>query len=86
MLDKNSDVSRIIDRLKRKKLVVRKECKFDRRQKDVTISTSGLTLLEISDNDLAVLEKMIGSISDSDAIKLNSILNEIRKNLQSNNI
>ena len=81
MLDKNSDVSRIIDRLKRKKLVVRKACKFDRRQKDVTISNFGLSLLEISDNDLAVLEKVIDSISDADAIKLNSILDEIRKNL-----
>ena len=48
--------------------------------------SAGLTLLEISDNDLALLEKMIGSISDSDAIKLNRILDEIRKNLQSNNI
>ena len=81
MLDKNSDVSRIIDRLKRKKLVLRKECKFDRRQKDITISNSGLTLLEISDNDLASLEKVIESISDADAIKLNAILDEIRKNL-----
>jgi len=81
MMDKNSDVSRIIDRLKRKKLVARKECKFDRRQKDVTISEAGLKLLETMDKDVSSMEKIMSSISDDDAIKLNAILDEIRKNL-----
>jgi len=81
MLDKNSDVSRIIDRLKRKKLVARRECKLDRRQKDVTISEGGLKLLETLDSDVVNMEKVIESISEENAIKLNSILDEIRKNL-----
>jgi len=81
MLDKNSDVSRIIDRLKRKKLLARKECKLDRRQKDVTISDEGLKLLETLDDDLSSIEKVIGNVSEEDAVKLNSILDEIRKSL-----
>ncbi|MDC0313823.1 MarR family transcriptional regulator [Flavobacteriales bacterium] len=81
MLDKNSDVSRIIDRLKRKKLLERKECKLDRRQKDVTISDEGLKLLETLDQDLSSIEKVIANVSDEDAIKLNSILDEIRQSL-----
>ena len=81
MLDKNSDVSRIIDRLKRKKLLARKECKLDRRQKDVTISNAGLILLETLDEDLSGMEKVIGVISKEDTVKLNSILDEIRQSL-----
>ena len=81
MLDKNSDVSRIIDRLKRKKLLERKECKLDRRQKDVTISAEGLKLLETLDQDLSSIEKVIANISEEDAVKLNSILDEIRQSL-----
>ena len=81
MLDKNSDVSRIIDRLKRKKLLERKECKLDRRQKDVTISAEGLKLLETLDQDLSSIEKVIANVSEEDAVKLNSILDEIRQSL-----
>ena len=81
MLDKNSDVSRIIDRLKRKKLLERKECKLDRRQKDVTISDEGLKLLETLDEDLSSIEKVVANVSEEDAVKLNSILDELRQNL-----
>ena len=81
MLDKNSDVSRIIDRLKRKKLLERKGCKLDRRQKDVTISDEGLKLLETLDQDLSSIEKVIANVSEEDAVKLNSILDEIRQSL-----
>jgi DNA-binding MarR family transcriptional regulator len=81
MLDKNSDVSRIIDRLKRKKLLARKECKLDRRQKDVTISNEGLKLLETLDEALSDMEKVIGGISKEDTVQLNSILDKIRQSL-----
>ena len=81
MLDKNSDVSRIIDRLKRKKFLEREECKLDRRQKDVTISDEGLKLLETLDQDLSSIEKVVANVSEEDAVKLNSILDEIRQSL-----
>ena len=74
MLDKNSDVSRIIDRLKRKKLLERKECKLDRRQKDVTISDEGLKLLETLDQDLSSIEKVIANVSEEDAIDRKSVV------------
>jgi DNA-binding MarR family transcriptional regulator len=74
-------VSRIIDRLKRKKLLERKDCKLDRRQKDVTISDEGLKLLETLDEDLSSIEKLIANVSEEDAVKLNSILDEIRQSL-----
>lgn len=82
MLDKNSDVSRIIDRLNEKKVVIRKECKLDRRQKDVSISSKGMELLKAMDSGVESVEDAIGAISEADAKKLNETLDEIRKNLR----
>ena len=41
MIDKMSNVSRIIDKLKAKELVSRELCKTDRRQVDVKITEKG---------------------------------------------
>jgi len=46
MLERNSDASRIVDRLYKKKLVERKENKSDRRQKKCLLPKKGLTYLE----------------------------------------
>ena len=46
MLDKDSDVSRIVDRLFEKGLLTRKENSGDRRQKSVEITSKGLSLLD----------------------------------------
>ena len=45
MLDRMSNVSRIISRLETKRLVVREVCEEDRRAKDVLITDEGLLLL-----------------------------------------
>ena len=52
MLDKMSDASRIVERLVKKDLVVRKINKKDKRLVDVTISDSGLDLLEKIDKTI----------------------------------
>ncbi|HPV56687.1 MAG TPA: MarR family transcriptional regulator, partial [Tenuifilaceae bacterium] len=49
MLDKNSDVSRIVDKLYERGLITRCEKSTDRRQKDVDISDKGLELLSSMD-------------------------------------
>lgn len=46
MLDKNSNASRLIDKLLDKKLVERRSCPNDRRQVEVLITNKGLALLE----------------------------------------
>lgn len=73
MLDKNSDVSRIVDRLFNKGLVQRRECKNDRRQKDVAITKKGLELLE----EMSVCEKQEDKILSKLTIKEVKLLNEI---------
>ena len=49
MLDKMSDTSRLVERLRVKGLVDRKICKEDRRKSDVKITDKGLELLKSLD-------------------------------------
>ena len=46
MLDKMSNASRLVERLRKKGLVLRKICRNDRRAVDVKITDSGLALLK----------------------------------------
>lgn len=78
MLDKNSDASRIIDRLKSKKLVSRKECKTDRRQKDVLITQKGLDLLAELDKFDMEFDKVFESFDEKELKKLNKTLDKVR--------
>lgn len=78
MLDKNSDASRIIERLRTKKLVTRKECKTDRRQKDVLITQNGLDLLAELDKFDTDFDKVFKDLSDKELKKLNKTLDKIR--------
>jgi DNA-binding MarR family transcriptional regulator len=49
MLDRNSDVSRLLDRLEGKKFISKTTCPSDKRATDVTITDSGLELLKLID-------------------------------------
>ncbi|MEX1383473.1 MarR family winged helix-turn-helix transcriptional regulator [Lutibacter sp.] len=79
MLDKNSDVSRLVDRLLSKKLVVRKECKSDRRQKEIQITQRGLDLFKKINNHEQHLNNKIKHLSLDEVMQLNNLLEKIRK-------
>ena len=78
MLDKNSDISRVVDRMLTKKLVVRKECKQDRRQKDIQISQLGLDILSKIDEHEKVLDKKMQHLTLEEVTQLNNLLDKIR--------
>ena len=78
MLDKTSNVSRLIDKLKFKELVDRKECSSDRRQVDITITQKGLELLETIDLEMNKNELNFNTITAKEADDLNSLLDKIR--------
>src|SRR6187431_1826075 len=46
MLDKNSDISRLLDRLIAKNLITKKTCPNDKRAFDVTITEQGIEVLK----------------------------------------
>src|SRR5258706_2076745 len=51
MLDKNSDVSRLLDRLIIKKFIQKAQCENDKRATDVMITKEGLKLLKVIDDE-----------------------------------
>jgi DNA-binding MarR family transcriptional regulator len=78
MLDKMSDTSRIVDRLVKKELVQKVICKTDRRLVDVTISDTGLQLLERLDSYNEEMDALLGSVNEEEAKMLNHLLDKIR--------
>jgi DNA-binding MarR family transcriptional regulator len=80
MLDKMSDVSRIVDRLIKKELVEKRVCLKDKRLVDVTISAKGLKLLEKLDVKNDEIDAHVKTITETEAKTLNKILDKLRGN------
>jgi DNA-binding MarR family transcriptional regulator len=78
MLDKNSNASRLIDKLCDKGLVDRLGCKNDRRQVEIFITEKGMELLASLDEVIAKQENETINLSDHDAEQLNELLNKLR--------
>lgn len=79
MLDKMSNVSRLIDKLVAKKLVTRSFSKHDRRQVDIFITDEGERVLaELDDKMVNFLEDNFHTIDESEVIELNRILDKLR--------
>ncbi|MGE0562349.1 MAG: MarR family winged helix-turn-helix transcriptional regulator [Flavobacteriales bacterium] len=78
MLDKSSNASRLVDKLKQKELVEREVCSNDRRQVDIKITTKGLKLLTDIGEKLDNLNGFKDSITTDEAKKINSYLDIIR--------
>lgn len=78
MLDKMSDASRLVDRLKAKGLVERNLCEKDRRRVDVKITKKGLRLLEELDKLSVQMERLLSKITKSEAKTINDLLDKMR--------
>ena len=79
MIDKMSNASRLVEKLKQKGLVERTECHEDRRRVNVRITELGLEILEQASNIMEQnLEGNMTSVSEEEAALLNDILDRIR--------
>lgn len=78
MLDRMSNASRIVDKLEKKKLVIRKQCKADRRAVDVIISKKGLDLLAELDGIMESWEHGMKSLTEEEAMQINQLLDKFR--------
>ena len=78
MLDKMSNTSRLIEKLRQKELVIRNECPEDRRRVEIEITPRGLQLInEASEKmDLEIIKKM-QVLSKDEITVLNSILDKL---------
>ncbi len=78
MMDKNSDVSRLVDRLVLKDLISKSKCPNDKRAADIAITDSGLDLLASIDGKIKTLDGIISNLSESEAAQLSSLLDRLR--------
>jgi DNA-binding MarR family transcriptional regulator len=78
MLDKMSDASRLVEKLRIKRLVERKECPEDRRNVDVLITKKGLKLLDSLDNKVSEFDSLLSNLKDNEIEQLNIILDKMR--------
>ncbi|MTI24752.1 MarR family transcriptional regulator [Fulvivirga kasyanovii] len=79
MLDRNSDVSRIVDRLTLKNWVSKETCPNDRRLVDVMITDDGLALLKKMDDAIDEIDQELGNLTEKDAELLNELLDRVRE-------
>ncbi len=78
MLDKMSDVSRIVERLRLKGLVLRQSGTKDKREVEVIITQKGLNLVEQIDPELDNLGEILGNLTAQESATLNSLLKKIQ--------
>jgi len=78
MLDKMSNVSRIVEKLRIKNLLIREECPTDRRQVDITITEDGLELLQEIDEQTQITEEALSNLTEKEATQLNKLLDKVR--------
>lgn len=78
MIDRMSDVSRLIDRLSQKGLVAKRPCAEDKRSQRVKITPAGLDLLAQVDAQMVELDRVVQRLSAEEAHTLNHLLNKMR--------
>lgn len=81
MLDKMSNTSRLIEKLRTKGLIDRRECPRDRRKAEILITERGLDLIEEASKAMeeSTLHRM-EALNQSELVLLNQILDKLNSN------
>lgn len=77
LLDQNSDVSRLLDRLAGKNLIEKKTCPKDKRASDVFITSQGMELLKEIEKKQKEIDNVL-SLSAEEATQLSDLLDKSR--------
>jgi len=78
MIDKMSNASRLVEKLRSKELIERKQCVFDKRQVDVCLTAKGLELLNTLNSQIAELIKEHSHLTIEEYETLNLLLDKLR--------
>ncbi|MBC7553453.1 MAG: winged helix DNA-binding protein [Taibaiella sp.] len=78
MIEKSSNVPRIIDRLLIKKLVKRTTSKIDKRETLISITQNGLLLLDVTTKEITDVTNLVTGLSEEEAAMLNTLLEKMR--------
>ena len=79
MLDKMSNASRLVDKLKEKGLVDRQECPTDRRRVDIVITEAGLEVTrQASDAVEAARQVAFANLTEAETDTISALLDKLR--------
>lgn len=78
MIDRNSNCTRLVEKLRQKGLVSRELCENNRRQVDISITEKGLSLLMKIDKESESWLANLKNITKAEAQDLNRILDKLR--------
>jgi DNA-binding MarR family transcriptional regulator len=78
MINKRSDVTRLIERLRKMDLVTREVCPENRRKVDILITEKGLGLLNELDPVIEASGQVLKKLSESEAKQLSNLLDKLR--------
>lgn len=78
MMDKMSDASRLVEKLRSKGLLERRICDKDRRNVDVLITEDGLNLLKQVDKKDKEFDSLVENLESNEIDMLNNLLDKIR--------
>lgn len=78
MIDKMSNTSRLVEKLRQKELIERVICEKDRRQVDVKITKKGIALLDKVKTEMNSFNILTETISEKEAKIINELLDKMR--------
>lgn len=78
MLNKMSNASRLVEKLRQKNLVERHECPLDRRQCHVKLTDKGLELLKSADKNFLEIQDVLRTLDYEQVETLNNLLDKVR--------
>ncbi len=78
MISKTSNSTRLVEKLRQKKLVERNQCDENRRRVDILITRQGLTLLEELDPIMDESNRRMKNLTVKETKELNRLLDKMR--------
>lgn len=78
MIDRNSNATRLVEKLRQKSLVNREVCENNRRQVDISVTVAGLDVLEKIDEGRDIWLENLKAIPKAEVKELNNMLDKLR--------
>ena len=78
MIDKNSNATRLVEKLRVKGMVKREICEKNRRQVDITITKTGMDLLAELDKTAEPWFESLNTLNTQEIEHLNNVLDKLR--------
>lgn len=78
MIDKNSNATRLVEKLRQKNFLKREICRHNRRQVDIWITPKGIELLAELDELRKNFVDQLQGVNAEEIVQLNQLLNKLR--------